>query len=152
PFGRLRPLLASLGELYFRDDDSQGERLRLGKADAARLAELDKVPALHWQGGERLREFARRLQQLPPQPGHPPAGLRAELRDYQLQGLGWMQALGELQVGGILADDMGLGKTLQTLAHILAEKQAGRLNRPALIVMPTSLIPNWQDEAERFAP
>ncbi|MNN01986.1 ATP-dependent helicase HepA [compost metagenome] len=63
-----------------------------------------------------------------------------------------MQALRELQVGGILADDMGLGKTLQTLAHILAEKQAGRLTRPALIVMPTSLIPNWQDEAARFAP
>ncbi|MNQ01610.1 ATP-dependent helicase HepA [compost metagenome] len=152
PFGRLRPLLASLGELYFREDDVQGERLRLGKADAARLAELDKVPALHWQGGERLREFARRLQQLPQQSVQPPAGLRAELRDYQLQGLGWMQALGELQVGGILADDMGLGKTLQTLAHILAERQAGRLSRPALIVMPTSLIPNWQDEAERFAP
>ena len=152
PFGRLRPLLASLGELYFREDDGQGERLRLGKADAARLAELDKVPALHWQGGERLREFAKRLQQLPQQPVQAPAGLRAELRDYQLQGLGWMQALRELQVGGILADDMGLGKTLQTLAHILAEKQAGRLSRPALIVMPTSLIPNWQDEAERFAP
>ncbi|SFP82052.1 non-specific serine/threonine protein kinase [Geopseudomonas sagittaria] len=152
PFGRLRPLLSSLGELYFREDDSQGERLRLGKADAARLAELDKLPALHWQGGERLREFARRLQQLPQQPVQPPLGLRAELRDYQVQGLSWMQALRELQVGGILADDMGLGKTLQTLAHILAEKDAGRLTRPALIVMPTSLIPNWQDEAERFAP
>jgi non-specific serine/threonine protein kinase len=47
---------------------------------------------------------------------------------------------------------MGLGKTLQTLAHILAEKEAGRLTDPALIVMPTSLIPNWQDEAARFAP
>jgi SNF2 family DNA or RNA helicase len=47
---------------------------------------------------------------------------------------------------------MGLGKTLQSLAHILAEKQAGRLDRPALVVMPTSLIPNWQDEASRFAP
>jgi len=47
---------------------------------------------------------------------------------------------------------MGLGKTLQTLAHILCEKQAGRLDKPALIVMPTSLIPNWQDEAARFTP
>ena len=63
-----------------------------------------------------------------------------------------MQTLRELGMGGILADDMGLGKTLQTLAHILAEKRAGRLDRPALIVMPTSLIPNWQDEAARFAP
>jgi non-specific serine/threonine protein kinase len=155
PFGRLKPLLASLGELYFREDEigeAEGERLRLGRADAARLAALDGVPALHWLGGERLREFARRLQQLPQQPVTTPAGLQAELRDYQQQGLAWMQALRELAVGGILADDMGLGKTLQTLAHILAEKQAGRLTSPALIVMPTSLIPNWQDEAARFAP
>src|SRR5690606_36776144 len=60
--------------------------------------------------------------------------------------------LRELDVGGILGDDMGLGKTLQTLAHLLLEKQAGRLDRPALVVMPTNLIPNWQDEAARFAP
>ncbi|MCQ4347070.1 DEAD/DEAH box helicase [Pseudomonas stutzeri] len=156
PFGRLKPLLASLGELYFREDLGEeaawSERLRLGRADAARLAALEQVPALHWLGGERLREFARRLQELPQQPVATPAGLRAELRDYQQQSLAWLQALRELKVGGILADDMGLGKTLQTLAHILVEKQAGRLTSPALIVMPTSLIPNWQDEAARFAP
>lgn len=63
-----------------------------------------------------------------------------------------MQTLRELDSGGVLADDMGLGKTLQSLAHVLLEKQAGRLDTPALVVMPTSLIPNWLDEAERFAP
>ncbi|SDS31599.1 DEAD/DEAH box helicase [Pseudomonas oryzae] len=156
PFGRLKPLLASLGELYFRaeqdEDSAWSERLRLGRADAARLAALEQVPALHWLGGERLRQFARRLQELPQQPVATPVGLRAELRDYQQHSLAWLQALRELEVGGILADDMGLGKTLQTLAHILAEKEAGRLTSPALIVMPTSLIPNWQDEAARFAP
>ncbi|EPN61434.1 helicase/SNF2 family domain protein [Pseudomonas syringae pv. actinidiae ICMP 19079] len=74
------------------------------------------------------------------------------MRPYQLEGLSWMQSLRELEVGGVLADDMGLGKTLQTLAHLLMEKQAGRLDRPALAVMPTSLIPNWLDEAEHFTP
>jgi SNF2 family DNA or RNA helicase len=54
--------------------------------------------------------------------------------------------------GGILADDMGLGKTVQTLAHVLLEKEAGRLDAPALVVAPTSLMPNWQAEAARFAP
>ena len=54
--------------------------------------------------------------------------------------------------GGILADDMGLGKTLQTLAHILVEQEAGRLDRPALVVAPTSLMFNWRNEARRFAP
>jgi SNF2 family DNA or RNA helicase len=56
------------------------------------------------------------------------------------------------ELAGILADDMGLGKTAQTLAHLLVEKQAGRLDLPALVVLPTSLVFNWQAEAERFAP
>jgi len=75
-----------------------------------------------------------------------------ELRPYQLEGLAWLQYLREQDLAGILADDMGLGKTAQTLAHLLLEKQAGRLDRPALVVLPTSLIFNWKREAERFAP
>jgi SNF2 family DNA or RNA helicase len=155
PLARLKPLLANLGELFLEHANQPGaepKQLRLARADAARLHDLAQGPALNWQGGERLRGFAQRLQQLPAQPLQAPAGLLAELRPYQLQGLAWMQALRELQVGGVLADDMGLGKTLQTLAHILSEKNAGRLTQPALIIMPTSLIPNWQDEAARFTP
>ncbi|MFW5816491.1 MAG: DEAD/DEAH box helicase, partial [Wenzhouxiangella sp.] len=79
-------------------------------------------------------------------------GLAAVLRDYQRQGLGWLQFLREAGFGGILADDMGLGKTVQTLAHVLTEKDAGRLDRPALVVAPTSLMFNWRAEAHRFAP
>ncbi|MDM8347349.1 DEAD/DEAH box helicase [Pseudomonas sp. sp1636] len=152
PFARLKPLLATLGELFFREPGESSQRLRLPRADAARLGELEQGPALNWQGGEQLRGLAQRLQTHSTQDVEAPAGLQATLRPYQLHGLAWMQALGELEIGGVLADDMGLGKTLQTLAHILGEKQAGRLNRPALIVMPTSLIPNWQDEAAHFAP
>ncbi|SEI42765.1 non-specific serine/threonine protein kinase [Azotobacter beijerinckii] len=152
PFGRLRPLLANLGELFFHASGETPQRLRLARPDAARLAALEEQVPLHWQGGETLRDFARRLRDLPQQEVRPPAGLQAELRPYQLQGLAWLQTLRELGVGGVLADDMGLGKTLQTLAHLLLEKEAGRLTAPALIVMPTSLIPNWQDEAARFAP
>ena len=152
PFARLKPLLATLGELYFRDPGEDHLPLRLGRADAARLAELAQGPALNWQGGDELRGFAQRLQRLQVREVAAPAGLQAELRAYQLEGLNWMQTLAELRVGGVLADDMGLGKTLQTLAHVLCEKQAGRLDKPALIVMPTSLIPNWQDEAARFTP
>ncbi|WP_313223170.1 DEAD/DEAH box helicase [Stutzerimonas nitrititolerans] len=150
PFGRLKPILATLGELYLREQPS-GDRLRLERLDAARLGGLEALP-LEWHGGERLRDFARRLQDFARQPCAAPAGLNAELRPYQLEGLSWLQTLRALEVGGILGDDMGLGKTLQTLAHLLLEKQAGRLDRPALVVMPTSLIPNWQDEAARFTP
>jgi SNF2 family DNA or RNA helicase len=81
-----------------------------------------------------------------------PPGLQAELRPYQSYGLGWLQFLREYGFGGILADDMGLGKTLQTLAHVLMEKQDGRLRQPALVVAPTSLLFNWRAEARRFTP
>ena len=63
-----------------------------------------------------------------------------------------MQFLREFGLAGILADDMGLGKTIQTLGHILLEKEAGRLTAPALVVAPTSLMGNWQEETARFAP
>jgi SNF2 family DNA or RNA helicase len=82
----------------------------------------------------------------------PPAGLGLVLRAYQLQGVAWLQYLREHRLAGILADDMGLGKTAQVLAHLLIEQQAGRLDRPVLAVLPTSLIANWQGEAARVAP
>ncbi|HRQ82737.1 MAG TPA: DEAD/DEAH box helicase, partial [Azospirillaceae bacterium] len=82
----------------------------------------------------------------------PPAGFRADLRPYQRRGFAWLQFLADEGLGGVLADDMGLGKTVQTLAHILAEKEAGRLDKPFLVVAPTSLIPTWREEAARFAP
>ncbi len=150
PFGRLKTILGTLAELYLRDQPG-ADSLRLGRADAARLARLDAL-APQWNGGEHLRQFAQRLHDYRRQSVSAPASLNAELRPYQLDGLRWLQTLRALEVGGILGDDMGLGKTLQTLAHLLLEKEAGRLDRPCLVVMPTSLIPNWQDEAARFAP
>lgn len=153
PLSRLRPLLANLGELHFQDQPTDLQRLRLPLADAARLQRLEAADNdVRWEGGARLRELANRLNTLGSQPMPQPEGLQARLRPYQQQGVAWMQALGELGMGGVLADDMGLGKTLQTLAYILSEKNAGRLTAPALIVMPTSLIPNWLDEATRFTP
>ena len=82
----------------------------------------------------------------------PPKGLKAELRDYQREGLNWLQRIMRTGVHGILADDMGLGKTIQTLACILKEKEEGRLNHPALVIAPTSLMHNWRMEAQKFTP
>ncbi|WBI18859.1 hypothetical protein PALA22_02100 [Pseudomonas aeruginosa] len=110
PFGRLKPVLATLSDFYLGDPEPQ-RKLRLGAPDAARLADLDELP-LAWEGGDNLRDFARRLRSFQARPATPPQGLRAELRPYQLEGLSWMQTLRELDSGGVLADDMGLGKTL----------------------------------------
>jgi superfamily II DNA or RNA helicase len=151
PWGRVKPILATLGELYF--GERLGNGVRLPAMDAARLAELERAARLRWIGGERLRELGRKLDSFGGiQAVAPPAGLQAALRPYQLGGLAWLQFLREYGFGGILADDMGLGKTVQTLAHILLEKEAGRLDAPALVVAPTSLMPNWQAETARFAP
>ncbi|MEO8151597.1 MAG: DEAD/DEAH box helicase [Rhizobacter sp.] len=130
------------------------------RLDAMRLSLLDTQarragPNGAWQlqGDAGLRALARRLGSAgAPQPVAEPSGLGVSLRPYQLQGVAWLQYLREQHLAGILADDMGLGKTAQALAHLLIEQQAGRLDRPALVVLPTSLIFNWQAEARRMAP
>lgn len=77
--------------------------------------------------------------------------IKASLRPYQLDGFHWMQSLDHLGWGGCLADDMGLGKTVQTISFLqfLKEKYRGCCN---LVVCPTSLIYNWEDELKKFAP
>ena len=87
-----------------------------------------------------------------------PAGLRATLRPYQVEGYRWLTFLYEHRMGGILADDMGLGKTVQALAllaHAIEEHRAavpGEPFAPFLVVAPTSVISNWAAEAKRFLP
>ena len=105
------------------------------------------------QGDEGLQLLARRLHAVPgPESTAAPPGLGITLRPYQLQGLAWLQYLRAQHLGGILADDMGLGKTAQVLAHLLLEKQSARADLPSLVVVPTSLVFNWQIEAQRVAP
>ena len=90
-----------------------------------------------------------------------PAGLKAELRPYQLEGFHFLAYLAANRFGGILADDMGLGKTLQTLARLLwlrtpsappQTPDAGPRPLPSLVVCPKSVTDNWRAEVERFAP
>ncbi len=80
-----------------------------------------------------------------------PDQLQASLRNYQLVGFRWLKMLSSYQLGGILADEMGLGKTLQTITYLLSEKEEQGSLR-ALIVAPASLVYNWQQECQRFAP
>lgn len=80
-----------------------------------------------------------------------PEQLNASLREYQKQGLAWLNLLDDFNFGGVLADDMGLGKTLQIITFILGQRSKATQNTN-LVVVPTSLIFNWQAEVEKFAP
>ena len=151
PAGRVKPLAATLIDLF--DGFSGGNTLRLSRFDAPRLAELSDVSRWQFRGQSDVMAMAERL--LSAQgigDVAPPAGFKLDLRPYQREGLAWLQFLREHNLSGILADDMGLGKTAQTLAHLLLEKETGRLDKPALIILPPSLIFNWKNEAARFAP
>lgn len=77
-----------------------------------------------------------------------PKSLNADLRDYQKVGFEWLKTLDEYNLGGILADDMGLGKTIQVLSVLLSYNE----KLPSLVICPSSLALNWQEEARKFAP
>ncbi len=80
-----------------------------------------------------------------------PRGITAKMRDYQTHGFNWLVFLNEFNMGGCLADDMGLGKTLQVIC-LLQHQKNKKVKEPNLVVVPTSLIFNWQNEIEKFAP
>ena len=90
---------------------------------------------------DRLREAEKIQPKLP-------STLQAELRDYQQEGFNWLSRLAAWGVGACLADDMGLGKTLQAIAVLLDRAKLG----PSLVIAPTSVCFNWQNEVARFAP
>jgi superfamily II DNA or RNA helicase len=156
PMARIRPMLLALAEMFAEGRlDPGGEApLRFTRQDAAEALALEDASGFAWQGGEALRSLGRQLARadgsIPPVTL--PDGFQGALRPYQAEGVAWLQFLGGAGLGGVLADDMGLGKTVQTLAHLTIEQAAGRMERPALLVCPTSLIPNWTREAARFAP
>ena len=155
PPERLRSLLAVVLELHGGERTADGG-LCLPRARAALVTELDAAFAstgsqLRWQGDLTIYDHGRSLAQPPPSP-KVTLGLTVGLRPYQAEGVAWLDHLRAHDVGGILADDMGLGKTLQTIALLVLEKEAGRMDLPSLVVAPKSLVENWRREIRRFAP
>ncbi|BBA34966.1 DNA/RNA helicase, superfamily II, SNF2 family [Methylocaldum marinum] len=86
------------------------------------------------------------------EPVDDPPRLNASLREYQKRGVAWLRLLERLGLCGCLADDMGLGKTIQVIARLVLEKEEEDCAGPNLLIVPTSVIGNWQKEIERFAP
>jgi superfamily II DNA or RNA helicase len=154
---RVRGILSVLIELYDRDSLDGDEKLYLPRLRMGQLLDLEntlgKNTLFKWLGGEKLRNLGEKLRHFSGiENVKVPEGLNGILRHYQHDGLNWLQFLREYELAGILADDMGLGKTIQALAHMLIEKEQGRMDKPCLVVAPTSLMLNWQVEISRFAP
>jgi superfamily II DNA or RNA helicase len=135
---------------------TEADHIRFEKPQAALLdAWLAAEPAVSYdEAFSRARAELARFEGIAPI--DPPKTFRGGLRDYQREALGWFDFLRRFGFGGCLADEMGLGKTVMVLAML----EARRLERertsappnPSLIVVPKSLVFNWHQEAERFAP
>ncbi len=147
PFERVKDLLSVILDIF--DRSAQADEISINPWQAADLANI----GITFENQTRLNELAKRVKSFKGISAlEAPPEFQATLRDYQKEGLGWLNFIREFESGGILADDMGLGKTVQTLCHILIEKTEGRLDYPALIVCPTSVLPNWVNEAKKFTP
>ncbi len=140
-------LLASLGDP--NEDHLRFKRTQTGVLDALLAAQpeitFDEV-------FKRVRDEWRNFKGIKPLSA--PKTFVGKLRDYQREGLGWFEFLERFGFGGCLADDMGLGKTIQVLALLEARRVAGAgvTEGPSLVVVPRSLVFNWQQEAARFTP
>lgn len=130
------------------DDSINQERgaLRFDRTSAHALRDLQQH--IQVDSSKAWNECLLRLDRAEKLEPTLPKGLKATLRDYQIEGFKWLRRLAEWGVGGVLADDMGLGKTVQTLAAIQDRASEG----PSLVIAPTSVCFNWMREIEKFAP
>jgi len=130
-------------------DIARGE-INLPRYRALYLDQLTRDKNLQVQRNADFKTLVREIREPAETNYELPANIHANLRNYQQNGFKWLKTLSAYGFGGILADDMGLGKTLQVLTLLLSEKDDDSL--PSLVIVPTSLVYHWQDEAQRFAP
>ena len=153
PAEKVRQLLAVVSDLMGASKRISAGALILPPTEAAAVLDLEEILAARYDDRAAIRAQIERFRPDAEWPDVPlPESFRATLRPYQQRGVNWIQGLRREGLSGLLADDMGLGKTAQTIAHITVEQAAGRLTNPALVVVPTSLVPNWLNELQRFAP
>ncbi len=138
-------------EKYFRNaTEIEKDELRISKLRFMIIDELfaqvdqEEIVKEIQEKKQRLREFTK-IENV-----KLPTGVKAKLRDYQKAGYNWLHFLHHMGWGGILADDMGLGKTLQVLTFLKSIIEKDRT--PNLIIVPTTLLFNWQKEIEKFVP
>lgn len=137
---------------YFRTGEVKEDIIRTHKSNFHVIDELFDKEVLSEEVKIELEQYREKLANFHSIRNiHVPQKLKATLRDYQKEGLNWLNFLDEFNFGGCLADDMGLGKTVQIIAYFLSQQEKGNKGTN-LVVVPTSLLFNWQKEIEKFAP
>ncbi|MGE8553483.1 MAG: DEAD/DEAH box helicase [Chryseobacterium jejuense] len=137
---------------YFQAGEIDEELLKIPKINFTEISSLFEKEVLSSEVQDEITTYSTQFltgQNIPQV--NIPAELKAELRDYQYDGLNWLNFLDGFNFGGCLADDMGLGKTLQIIAFILSQREK-RGHTTNLVIVPTSLLFNWQEEISKFAP
>ena len=125
----------------------RGKEMKVAKFNGFQLDGLEKM-GVNVKADKPFRELIDRIKETATASYPIPSNIHAELRPYQVEGYEWMRRLAHWGAGACLADDMGLGKTLQAITLIQSRASQGA----ALVLMPTSLLHNWQQELSRFAP
>lgn len=144
--------IAKFNAFFQAGEVSDAETLLIPKVNYTSIEELFEDEQLDEEVKQeidryhRLMDDFRGIQQV-----EVPGDFRGSLRSYQQAGLNWLNFLDDFNFGGILADDMGLGKTVQVIAFLLSQRQK-RGFTTSLIVVPATLLFNWQNEVARFAP
>ncbi|MDC3250070.1 DEAD/DEAH box helicase [bacterium] len=128
------------------------ESIRLSKLHAPIFGFLDELPEVEIPHRLELQKQLKKATLSAPKPVKTSAKIKATLRPYQEEGFHWLRTMEKWKTGGILADDMGLGKTLQVITLFCKILSPSKPQNASVIVMPTSLIFNWQREIEKFAP
>ncbi|MEC4983234.1 MAG: DEAD/DEAH box helicase [Oscillatoria sp. PMC 1068.18] len=138
---------------------STNEQMNLSVEDALRFTQsntgetIAKLPVVGFESTGVLQELITNLgENKAVELIATPEGFKGELRPYQIRGVSWLSFLERWSLGACLADDMGLGKTPQLIAFLLNLKQQAALNKPTLVVCPTSVLGNWEREVKKFAP
>ncbi len=142
PKSTLTPLTEELGDWF------DGGCKNLPSSHAYRIQGLNSLSGVEVEGD--LPQVSKRLLSTPKEWQIETSHISAELRAYQWLGVYWLLHLYECGYNGLLADDMGLGKTLQTITFVSVLKQQKKLNGKVVIVAPTSLLHNWQQELRKF--
>ncbi|MEB3182188.1 MAG: DEAD/DEAH box helicase [Nostocaceae cyanobacterium] len=150
----LRPQDIKVAQNFFT---SRKDQMSLSLEDALRLSSgdtqtIEKLPVVSFEASGALQELITTLtnnKALEPFPT--PDSFQGELRPYQQRGVAWLAFLERWGLGACLADDMGLGKTPQLIGFLLHLKEQDALEKPTLVVCPTSVLGNWEREVKKFS-